>query len=391
MTADFHTAAIVVAAGRGERMGAPVAKPFLPLGGRPMLVRAVESVEVCPLVHRVIVVVGPPHVNRAQDLLSRCGCRKVTAVVAGGVERQDSVFAGLARAGTVDILVVHDGARPLVAPETIAAVIQMAHEAGAASAGIPMRETVKTVERGEATGTLDRSLLWVAHTPQAFHADLLREAHHRAREDGTRASDDAVLVERLGHRIRMVEDSPRNFKITVPDDLALAEAYLQQDVRMAIRTGIGFDAHRLAMGRRLRLGGVEIPASRGLAGHSDGDVLAHAIMDALLGAAGLGDIGHHFPPDDPVYKDADSLALLQQVTEMVTGAGWRVAHVDTVVLAEAPQIAPYVNEMRGRLAGALHVEPSSVSIKATTMEGMGAIGRGEGIAAHAVATLLKEG
>ncbi len=387
MMATPQVAAIVVAAGRGERMGVSVAKPFLPLGGQPILVRAVQAVENCPLVHRVVVVVEATQVAEARDLLAGHGCRKVTAVVAGGQERQDSVLAGLAHVGEVDAVVVHDGVRPLATSQIVTAVVHAALEAGAATAGIPARETVKMVDGTDVTATLDRGRIWIAHTPQAFRADVLREAHRRAREDGTVARDDAGLVERIGRRVRMVEDSPVNLKITVPEDLALAEAHLQRVQSTTVRTGVGFDMHRLAMGRRLILGGVEIPSPRGLAGHSDADVLTHAIIDALLGAAGLGDIGQRFPPDDPAFKDADSLQLLRQVVDAVTGAGWRIAHVDTVVLAEAPRIGPYIERMRGRVAATLGVAPTAVNIKASTLEGMGALGRGEGIAAQAVATL----
>lgn len=382
-------AAIVVAAGRGERMGAAVPKPFLTLGGRPILVHTLQAVEASDLVRSIIVVVGASDTGDAHSLLSRYPLRKAARVVAGGATRQDSVAAGLAMVDDPPVTVVHDGVRPLVSPPVIDAVIRAAAEVGAASAGIPMRETVKVVEGSDATQTADRDRLWIARTPQAFRTELLRAAHQRAQQVGFLASDDAGLVERMGVRVRMVEDTPRNIKVTVPDDLALAEAYLDREAGTAVRTGIGYDAHRLAVGRVLRLGGVEIPSPRGLAGYSDADVLTHAIMDALLGAAGLGDIGQVFPPGDPAYKDADSLILLRQVTEMVAVAGWRVAHVDTVVMAEAPRLAPHIAQMRQRLAQAMSIDPAAVSIKATTTDGMGAIGRGEGIAAQAVATLVK--
>ncbi len=386
MTAQPTVAAIVVAAGRGERFGASVAKPFLVLRGQPVLVHAVRAVEGSPLVTRVVVVVGPSQIPEAQSLLSAHGCHKVTAVVSGGAERQDSVRAGLGHIGDADTVVVHDGVRPLATPATVTAVVTAALETGAATAGVPARETVKQVAGNVVTGTLDRAQIWIAHTPQAFRTTLLRAAHQRAREDGTHARDDAALVERLGHQVRMVEDSPLNLKITVPEDLALAEAHLR-GATVPVRTGLGIDAHRFAMDRRLILGGLEIPSARGLAGHSDADVLTHAIMDALLGGAGLGDIGQHFPPTDPQYADANSLTLLGKVVVLVTSAGWRVAHVDSVVLAETPRISPYVDRMRHRLADALGIPPQAVSIKATTLEGMGALGRGEGIAAQAIVTL----
>src|SRR2546428_9364796 len=231
------------------------------------------------------------------------------------------------RSSKAPVSVVHDGARPLVTPEVVTAVILAAAEAGAASAGLPVRETVKLIDGRDATQTLDRDQLWVAHTPQAFRTPLLKEAHRRARTDGFYGTDDAVLVERLGHAVRMIEDSPRNLKVTVPADLELAGVYLGErsgqgpqqyapanswGVGQMVRTGVGYDAHRLVMGRTLRLGGVEIPSPRGLAGHSDADVLVHAIMDALLGGAGLGDIGRHFPPRGPAYQDADSIELLRR-------------------------------------------------------------------------------
>lgn len=382
-------AAVIVAAGRGERLGGTLPKAFVPVAGIPMLLRTVRRVALAPVVDRVIVVVGGPDVERARALLDTNGVRKVAAVVPGGAHRQDSVSAGLAHVGDAPVSVVHDGARPLVTPALVTAVVEAAAETGAASAGVPVRETVKLIDGGDATQTLDRDRLWIARTPQAFRTDLLLEAHRRAKAEGFSGTDDAVLVERLGHRVRMVEDSPQNVKITVPADIALAEAYLGSGT--AVRTGIGYDAHRLTMGRALRLGGVEIPFPRGLAGHSDADVLTHAIMDAVLGAAGLGDIGTHFPPADPAYSGADSVELLRRVAAMVIHAGWRVAHVDSVVLAEAPPLTPHTPEMRARLAAALGIEPTAVSIKATTTEGMGPIGRGEGIAAQAVATLVKVG
>lgn len=387
MTTDPQAAAIVVAAGRGVRMGASVAKAFLPVLGQPMVLRTVLAVERARTVRDVVVVVGEQDVGRAQEVLSAGGCRKVSAVVAGGPERQDSVLSGLQRAAGAEVVAVHDGARPLVSPAIVDSVVRAAYEVGAASAGIPMRETVKHVDGGEATSTADRGRLWIARTPQAFHTALLKDAHQRARAEGVRVSDDAALVERLGRRVRMVEDSPANLKITLPEDLAMAEALLTFRNGSVHRAGVGVDAHRFVPGRRLVIGGVEIPSPLGLAGHSDADVLTHAVMDAVLGAAGLGDIGRHFSPDDPAYKDADSLTLLRQVASMVAAAGWRMANVDAMVLAEAPRLAPFIEEMRRRLADGLGIDASCVSVKATTMEGLGPVGRGEGIVAHAVAML----
>ena len=383
---DPRAAAVLVAGGRGERLGAGTPKGLVPVAGTPMLVRAARALEGAPLIEYIVAVVAAGTESAAAAALDRAGCERVRAIVPGGDSRQASVAAGLAALGGSEIVVVHDAARPLVGAAVIAAVIRAAAETGAASAGVPVRETVKRVEGGRAAETVDRDTLWIAHTPQAFRTALLREAHARAAAEGFSGPDDAVLVERMGRVVRMVEDSPTNLKITVPDDLRLAEGLLGSAA--ATRTGIGFDTHRLEMGRRLRLGGVDIPSPRGLAGHSDADALAHAMMDAMLGAAGLGDIGTHFPPGDPAYRGADSVALLRRVGELVLSAGWRPVHLDSTVIAEAPYLAPHIPEMRRRLAGALRLAEAAVSIKATTAEGMGALGRGEGIAAYAVATLV---
>ncbi|MGH2398728.1 MAG: 2-C-methyl-D-erythritol 4-phosphate cytidylyltransferase [bacterium] len=390
---DLSAAAIVVAAGRGERLGAPSGKAFVPLLGEPMVLHTLRALEACSLIDGIVIVVPAERIAAMADLARSAQLSRIREIVPGGRERQDSVLAGLTRIEDQGLVVVHDGARPLVRPDIVAGVVKAAADTGAASAGVPMRETVKAVEGIEATGTVERETLWIAHTPQAFRTELLKEAHQRAREDGFQGQDDAVLVERLGRRVRMVEDSPTNLKITVPEDLRLAEMYLSQTRAAAppIRTGIGMDAHRFEMGRSLYLGGVEIPAPRGLAGHSDADVLLHAIMDALLGGAGLGDIGTHFPPGDPAYKNISSLVLLARVQEMLGASGWGVTHVDAVVLAEAPRIASYIPEMRARIGRTLHLGGAAISIKATTTEGMGAIGRGEGIAAYAVATVSRIG
>jgi len=385
---DRPVEAIVVAAGRGRRLRAPHGKAFVPLLGRPLLAHTLRAVGRCPAVARIIVVVPEDRLADGEGVVQSCDLHRPTAVVAGGDDRQASVAAGLARLGNPDVVVIHDGARPLVRPEVITEVIRAAASSGAASAGLPLRETVKSVRKGAATATVDRKALWIAHTPQAFRPALLREAHERAAADRFRGSDDAVLVERLGHPVRMVEDSPTNVKITVPDDLALAEFYLGGG-SMTVRTGIGMDAHRLVPGRPLRLGGVGIAHPLGLAGHSDADVLLHAVMDALLGAAGLGDIGTHFPPGAAAYKDADSGALLARVGAMLADAGWTVAYLDAVVLAEAPLLAPHIPRMRGRIGALLGIDSDAVSIKATTTEGLGAVGRGEGIAAYAVATVSR--
>ena len=390
MNGGVRTAAVVPAAGRGERLGAATPKSLVMLHGRPLVHHALTTLQHVDEIETIAVVVPHDAVAAIQEMARRSGLTKVAAVVPGGADRQASVACGLrALPPGPDLVLVHDGARPFLSRPLASEVIAAGARTGAATAALPVAETVKRGEGGWALETLDRGSLYRIQTPQAFHRALLERAHEAAAREGFRGSDDAVLVERLGIPVRLVPGDPTNLKVTVPEDLALAEALLARDAdagRM-LRVGVGFDAHRFGPGRPLVLGGVEIPHARGLVGHSDADVIVHAVMDALLGAAGLGDIGHHFPPTDPAYKDANSLALLARVSALLGEHGWRPAHVDIVALAEAPRLAPHVPAMRAAISGVLHIAHDRVNIKATTTEGMGAIGREEGIAAQAVASL----
>lgn len=390
--------AVVAAAGSGRRMAARDSKVFLPLAGRPLLAHTLGAFEAAGCVERVVVVVREEDVERCRRLAARYGLAKVGAVVPGGAERQDSVARGLEAVGPgTDVVVVHDGARPLVSPALIAATVEAAARRGAALAAVPVKDTVKVVEDGRVTATPERRRLFAAQTPQAFRAGLLREAFARAAARGWRATDDAALVEACGHPVAVVPGEETNLKVTTPLDLRLAEAVLAgREGRPPsgsdeLRVGIGFDAHRLVAGRRLVLGGVEVPHHAGLAGHSDADAAAHALIDALLGAAGAGDIGRWFPDDDEAYRDADSLQLLGRVVRELQARGWRVVNCDVTVVAEQPRLAPHVDAMRARLAASLGVAPERVGVKAKTTEGLGFTGRQEGIAAQAVALLARAG
>jgi len=388
--AGLRVAAIVPAAGRGERFGGDGPKALVPLGGRPLLEYALTALGAASTVEAIVVAAPPDAVELVERVARRAAGAKLAGVVPGGSDRQASVAHGLAAlpAGP-EIVLVHDGARPLVPVSLIDSVVAAAAEDGAATAAVPVDETVKRGEEGWVRSTIDRAGLFRVQTPQAFSRTLLETAHREAARAGFHGTDDAALVERLGRPVRLVPGAPANLKITVPDDLLLAEALLRRDAPLSFapRVGIGFDAHRLAPGRPLVLGGVTIPFPRGLDGHSDADVVAHAVMDALLGAAGCGDIGRLFPSDDPAYRGADSLRLMGRVRALLAEHGWRAAHIDVVVMAESPRLAPHVDAMRAAMARALETDPARLSIKATTLEGMGAIGREEGIAAQAVASL----
>lgn len=306
-------------------------------------------------------------------------------VVGGAETRPGSVRRGLAAVpADADVIAVHDAARPLATAELFSSAVHAVRSgADGAVCAVPISDTVKRVEEGTVTETLDRSGLWAVQTPQAFGAAVLRAAH----EDGPEATDDAALVERMGGRVVVVPGDVRNIKLTRPADLPVAEALLSPvTYARSVRVGHGFDVHPFSAdpGRGLVLGGVALEGERGLSGHSDADVLAHAAAEALLGAAGLGDLGRHFPDTEPTWAGADSMVLLAEVTGRVAELGWRPANVDCTVVLEVPRLAPHRDAMEARLGQAIG---APVSVKATRAEGLGALGRGEGIACFAVALL----
>jgi 2-C-methyl-D-erythritol 4-phosphate cytidylyltransferase/2-C-methyl-D-erythritol 2,4-cyclodiphosphate synthase len=383
--------AVIAAAGRGARMGGPISKVLLPLGERPALWWTLSAFEESGDVDAVCLVANSEVMEEAR----RWAFPKLRLIVPGAETRGASVLRGLeALPDDADLAVLHDGARPCVTVETIAAVVAAARETGGAAVGVPVRDTIQEVdERLEVVHTPRRDRLWAVQTPQVFYASAIRDAYRRAAQAGFEATDDAAVARFAGIPVRLVAGSEDNIKITVPGDLTAAERILAvRTGRPPVpRTGIGIDTHRLVPDRALVLGGVTVPYEMGLLGHSDADALAHAVMDALLGAASLGDIGRHFPDTDERYRGADSLALLREVCAMLRTAGYRPAGVDAVVIAQRPRLAPYIDEMRDRLAGAMGLSADRVSVKATTTEGLGPEGRGECVTVHAVAMIVPNG
>jgi 2-C-methyl-D-erythritol 4-phosphate cytidylyltransferase/2-C-methyl-D-erythritol 2,4-cyclodiphosphate synthase len=377
--------AIVAAAGRGRRFGAPENKVFARLAGRPVLHHTLSTLQACVDIDALVLVTGAEDLDRVREIAA--AFPKTTAVCEGGAERYDSVWNALrAVPAAAEWVAVHDAARPLASLALISSVIQAARESGAALPATAVSDTLKRSPDGRDTReTVERAGLYGVQTPQVFARDLLVRAYESAREAGFTGTDDASYVERLGHRVRLVPGERTNLKITVAEDLRMAEALLGGGTR----TGFGYDVHQLTPGRPLFLGGVamEHPDGLGLEGHSDADVLLHAISDALLGAAALGDIGEHFPNTDERYRGASSIALLRVVAEKVREAGWEPVNVDAMLLAERPKIRPHVSRMRAGIAEALGLPPDRVSVKATTNERLGFVGREEGMAAHAVATV----
>ena len=345
-----------------------------------MLERAVEAVR-GPLPGAVCVLVVPQ--ERVSQLAPQWAARGVT-VTAGGAARQDSVRAGVTALSLAeeDVVVVHDGARPFVPAEDVHAVVRAAHVAGAAVLGAPVADTLKRVaEDGRVAATVAREGVVRSLTPQAFRVGLLRRAWAQA--GAGQWTDEAALLEAQGVAVVVVPGDPRNLKVTTPQDLDLLRGLYPR----AVRVGQGIDVHPFAPERELWLCGVPLEGEIGLAGHSDADVVLHAVTDAILGACGEGDIGVHFPPSDERWRGASSVTFVQHALELAGRRGWRVAHCDVTVLAERPRLAPWRGRLLASLAGILGVEPGAVSLKATTCEGLGFIGRGEGIQAFAVVTL----
>ncbi len=388
------TSAIIPASGRGRRLGKPYNKVFLPLAGMPMLARTLAVFQACEEIEEIVLVVNEDETCRASDLVSDYCFSKVAAIAPGGESRQDSVRNGLSRISpTSEIVAIHDAARPLVTPDIIVSSIQAAREFGAAVAAVPAVNTIKSSGDGRFVDeTLDRGRLYAVQTPQAFDRSLIESAYERASADDYVGTDDASLVERIGRTVAIVQGSCENIKVTSPPDVATAEAVLEargEIVRAEIRVGHGCDVHRFSPGRKLFLGGVAFPGEDGLLGHSDADVLVHAVMDALLGAAGMPDIGRLFPDTHASYKGIRSTQLLRRVAERIADAGWLVGNVDATLIAERPRIAARVEDMRRAVAEALGITPSQVGIKATTAEGLGRIGEGLGIECHAIALLRR--
>lgn len=402
----MHVTAIIAAGGRGARFGGALPKQLIPLLGRPVLERSVEAFVNHPRVSDLVVALPPELVAAPPGYLRTAP--KPIQLVEGGDRRQDSVLRAFARIRPgSEIVVIHDAARPLVTADVIDRTIDAARAHGAAIAAVPATDTVKrSGPDGRVIDTLPRSEIFLAQTPQAFRVDVLRDAFALG-DDTPDATDEAALVERAGHPVHLVQGDPRNMKITTSEDLAMAERLLGMGVSLseaeggpaghgrlaaaALRIGSGYDLHRLAAGRRLVLGGVVIPFDKGLQGHSDADAVSHAVTDAILGAAGAGDIGTHFPDTDPTWKDADSIALLRRAAAIVASAGYGVVNVDVTVIAERPKIAPHADAMRHNLARAIGIDPAQVSVKGKTNEGVGSIGAGESIAVHAVALLMGSG
>lgn len=371
-------AVIIAAAGSGKRMGSSVPKQFLKIGGKPILFKTALAFSRNSLIDGFFVVTGKEYIKETEEAVGNLP--KFKGISEGGAERQDSVYNGLkALNGEYEYVLIHDGARPFVSQDIIVRVIEKTAEKGAAVACVPVKDTIKVVsEDGVFEKTLNRSVLQSIQTPQGFKTGLIMQAYEKAFEDGYYGTDDAALAERMGIPVYKVDGSYENIKITTKEDMP-----------MECRAGTGYDVHRFEKGRKLILGGVEIPYDMGLLGHSDADVLVHAVMDALLGAAAMGDIGRLFPDTDPAFEGADSLRLLEHVGKLLEEQGYTIGNIDATVIAQAPKLMPYIDEMKINIAETLKISHNKVNVKATTTEKLGFTGRKEGIASEAVCILNK--
>lgn len=373
---------VIVAGGRGARIGADIPKQLLDLGGRTMLQRAIDAFDGNARISEFVVVW--PH---DAGFMAAIGGVSNWKTAMGGPRRQDSVQNGVAKLSSkIDVVLIHDAARPFVKRGLIDSVINAAKRDGAAVPAVRVSDTVKHVDTDtmKVRATLQRDEIWLAQTPQGFRRSVLDDAHQK--NAGADVTDEGMLIERAGMPVTIVPGDPDNIKITTPEDLARARGILAGP-----RVGSGYDLHRLVEGRPLVLAGVTLPFGKGPHGHSDGDVLCHALTDAILGAAATGDIGRHFSNTDPQWKDAPGLDLLGRAVSIVREAGFTPASADVTVILEQPKLAPHIDAMRANVAGVLGVPLGAVSIKGKTNEGVDAVGRGEAIAAHAVAVLVSGG
>ncbi len=367
--------ALIAAAGNGQRMGSSKPKQYLNLGNKNLLEKSTEAFEMNASVDDIYIIASSEY----PDEIKKLSFSKIKKITEGGRTRQQSVYNGLKSIdGHADIVLIHDAARPYLKSALIDDVIKAVINNGAAIPALPVKDTIKITDNEYITETPDRDSLYSAQTPQGFDIALIIAAHEKARDDNFTGTDDSQLVERLGHKVLLVNGDEKNSKITVREDMEPGRL-----------VGIGFDVHAFAENRDLILGGIKIPYERGLWGHSDADVLTHALMDAILGALNLGDIGTNFPDTDERYKGISSVLLLEKVRDMMIQKGYTLENADLIIVAEKPKMKEHTSLIRENLAEIMSVNPDKISIKATTTEGLGFTGREEGIGAQAIVQLLK--
>ncbi len=380
---------IIVAAGASRRMSG-INKQFLPLCDMPVIEHSIRAFVQRADVNEIVAVTTAESLEDVKVIADKYKTIKPITVVQGGATRQESVACGInAIKFESELVAIHDGARPLIDSDSISRVFDKALQTGGATIGVPVKDTIKKVADEVIVETPQRSELYITQTPQVFSLSLYKEAMDKAKKEGKDYTDDCQLVENCGAKVSMVVGDYRNIKITTPEDIEVARAFMEKK-EAVMRIGHGYDVHKFAPNRKLILGGVDIKSELGLLGHSDADVLAHAVMDAILGAMGQGDIGKHFPDTDQRFKGADSMALMAHVIELADSLGYKVQNLDATVVAQAPKLAPYIDQIIRNIADVCKVDKGFVNVKATTEEGLGFTGRKEGISAHCVCIIKQK-
>ena len=382
--------AIILAAGQGSRMRSDITKQKMTVCGKSVIWRSVDAFNKSSVIDSIVVVCREEEIDWMNSELLN-DFKKIHAIVVGGKTRAESALCGFnAISKETTYVAIHDGARCLVNEDIISSVVDKAFIYGAATAATVVTDTMKQIDDDYVIEkTISRNRVMTVQTPQIFSREIYAKAV-RSNITDQNITDDNMLVESIGQKVYCVDTGKNNIKITTPDDITYAEYLIERKYRMNdVRIGHGYDVHRLAENRLLIIGGVEIPYERGLLGHSDADVLTHAVMDALLGACGLGDIGRHFPDTSGEFKDISSLILLSRVNELIKNKGYAVSNIDVTLVMQKPKVSPYVDQMIDNLSKILVIERGRINIKATTEEKLGFTGREEGISAHAVALVTK--
>lgn len=386
----MSTFAIIVAAGQGSRFSQEIKKQYVPIDGVPVWIKASQPFQESSQIDKILIICPASDILDLQSDIIQYKLSKVVSVISGGERRQDSVYAALqwiiSHQEKCEFVFIHDGVRPFVTTFLIDRLWNE-KETGAVIPVLPIYDTIKSVTNGWIGQTLDRSSLVRVQTPQLFSFQLLSEGFQWLKENPREVTDDAALMEATGRKVKIIQGDENNIKITTVKDLEVSK--IISTPRVDIRVGQGIDVHAFEEGNRIILGGIEIPFTKKLKGHSDADVLIHALCDSLLGAAGLEDIGTHFPDTDLQYKNISSLILLEKVVDKVFASGYTIANIDITVMAEKPKLQPYISEMKISLSKITKVSTSQIAIKAKTTEGLGFIGHQEGMAALAISTLKK--
>ncbi len=386
---------IIAAAGIGSRMGSMQNKLFIPLFHVPILYITVEKFISNPRINEIIICANKNDIRTIQTIF-RNNKEKIK-IVQGGPERQQSIYNALKKLDSkCKYVMIHDGARPLVKKTTIETVLNEIKDKKAVIVGVPLKDTLKEIDDNNCViNTLSREKFYCIQTPQAFKRSTIMKAHKKAVKENLLFTDDAALVENLKEKVKVIPGSYENIKITTPEDIIFARAIInkrkkqRESTEIYPRTGLGYDVHQLIEKRKLIIGGVAIPFEKGLLGHSDADVLIHAIIDALLGASGLGDIGRYFPDNDNYYKNISSILLLEQVIHLLIQKEYSIINIDATITAQEPKMSPYINQMKTTIAYACNMLEKNINIKATTTERLGFVGRKEGIEAYAIVNVVK--